>query len=125
MRYALLINYPRPSVAAVSDEAMEAGKTAFRAYAKALTDAGVLRSAEMFEPAGSSTRITVREGKREVHERPIADTQETLAGVLILDVPDLDVAIEWAGKCPAAQWGSVEIRISALRVVDGEWVRTT
>jgi len=125
MRYALLINFPQPTVATVSDEAMEAGKTAFRAYATALTEAGVLCSAEMFQPAGSSTSITVREGKLQMQERSIPDTKETLAGIFILDVPDVDAAIEWAGKCPAAQWGSVEIRASAMRLVDGEWERVS
>jgi hypothetical protein len=122
MRYALLINFPQPTVATVTDEAMEAGKTAFRAYAKALTEAGVLCSAEMFQPAGGSTSIAVREGKLQMQERSIPDNQETLAGIFVLDV---DAAIEWAGKCPAAQWGSVEIRASAMRVVDGEWERVS
>jgi hypothetical protein len=27
-----------------------------------------------------------------------------------LDVPSLDVALEWAAKCPASQYGAVEIR---------------
>lgn len=125
MRYALLINFPQPTVAAVSDEAMEAGKTAFRAYVTALTEAGVLCSAEMFQPAASSTSIAVREGKLQMQERSIPDTKETLAGIFILDVPDIDAAIEWAGKCPAAQWGSVEIRTSAMRVADGEWERVS
>ena len=40
----------------------------------------------------------------------------------MIDVADLDAAIAWAEKCPAAQWGTVEIRPSAVRVVDGEWV---
>ena len=122
MRYALLIKYPQSSGAAVSAEAMEAGKVAFRAYAKALTEAGVLQSAEMFEPAGTSITVLVRDGKRQTRKAPTGDSNEMLAGVFILDVPDLDAAIEWAGKCPAAQWGSVEIRASALRVIDGEWV---
>ena len=33
-----------------------------------------------------------------------------LGGYYLIDVPDLDAALEWAGRCPAAQWGSVEIR---------------
>lgn len=123
MRYALLINYPQPTVANISDEAMEAGKTAFRAYVKALTDAGVLGSAEMFQPVGSTTSVSVRDGKLQVKGAPVAGSNEMLAGVFILDVQDHDAAVAWAAKCPAAQWGSVEIRTSAIRVVDGEWER--
>lgn len=125
MRYALLINYPQPTVATVSEDAMEAGKAAFRAYVEALTEAGVLCSAEMLQPVGSSTSISVRQGKIQMGARHAVETEETLAGIFVLDVPDLDAAIAWAEKCPAAQWGTVEVRPSALRVVDGEWVRTT
>jgi len=28
----------------------------------------------------------------------------------VLDVDNLDTAIEWAHKCPAAKYGSVELR---------------
>ena len=35
-------------------------------------------------------------------------------GRAAMEVGDLDAAIEWAGKCPAAQFGKVEIRASAM-----------
>jgi hypothetical protein len=41
-------------------------------------------------------------------------TVETLAGYFVVDVPDLDAAIAWAKKCPAAQRGKVEIRATAM-----------
>ena len=31
-------------------------------------------------------------------------------GFYIVDVPDLDSAIEWAARCPLAPYGSVEVR---------------
>jgi hypothetical protein len=45
-----------------------------------------------------------------VQDGPFADTKEQLGGFIILDVPSLDVALQWAAKCPAAQYGAVEIR---------------
>jgi len=39
-----------------------------------------------------------------------------------IDVPDLDAALAWAEKCPAAQWGVVEIRPSAVRFAGGRWI---
>ena len=41
---------------------------------------------------------------------PFAETKEQLAGFYVLDVKDLDEAIEWAAKIPGSQFGSVEIR---------------
>ena len=43
-------------------------------------------------------------------------------GHIAFDVPDLDAALAWAEKCPAAQWGAVEIRPSAIRFAAGSWV---
>jgi hypothetical protein len=121
MRYALLIHYPQPAVPAVSQEEMKAGMAAFQAYAKSLEDAGVLCSAEVLQPIASATSVSVKEGRLRVQDGPFADTKEAFAGIFMLDVPDLDAALAWAEKCPAAQWGTVEIRPSAVRFADGAW----
>jgi hypothetical protein len=121
MRYALLIHYPQPAVPAVSRDDIEAGMAAFQDYAKALQDAGVLRSAEVLQTISSATSVSVKQGKLEVQDGPFAETKEAFAGVFILDVPDLDAALAWAERCPAAHWGTVEVRPSAVRFVDGAW----
>lgn len=122
MRYALLIHYPQPPMIAVSEEQMAAGRAAFNAYAKALDQAGVLRSAEILQTVGSATSVSVRQGKLQVQDGPFADTKEAFAGMFVIDVPDLDAAIAWAERCPAAQWGTIEIRPSGVRFVEGAWV---
>ena len=123
MRYALLIHYPQPAVNTLSDEQLEAGKSAFRAYAEALDDAGVLRSAEILQNVSSATSVSLKQGTLQVQDGPFADSKEQFAGIFMVDVPDLDAALAWAEKCPAAQWGTVEIRPSAVRFVDGAWTR--
>ena len=122
MRYALLIHYPQPPASNLSESDLNAGKAAFHAYAKALDDAGVLRSAEVLQTISSATSVSAKQGRLQVQDGPFADTKEAFAGIFMLDVPDLDAAIAWAEKCPAAQWGTVEIRPSAVRFVDGTWV---
>jgi len=52
----------------------------------------------------------VRDGKRQVHDGPYAETKEFLASVGIIDVPDLDAALEWAARHPAAGASSIEVR---------------
>ena len=39
-----------------------------------------------------------------------ADTKEQLGGFVLIDVPDLDTALDWAARCPAAAYGAVEVR---------------
>src|SRR3954466_5579371 len=57
-------------------------------------------------------RTTVRtpDGKPQVLDGPYAETKEQLGGYYIVDVPDLDAAISWAMRCPAASHGAVEVR---------------
>lgn len=40
---------------------------------------------------------------------PYAETKEVLFSFYVIDVEDLDAAIAWAEKTPAAKCGSVEI----------------
>ena len=122
MRYALLLHYEQPPTPALSEEMMEQGRAAFQEYAKALDDAGVLVAAEVLQTIQSATSVRVRDGGLKVQDGPFADTKESFAGIFMLEVPDLDAALAWAEKCPAAQWGTVEVRPSAVRFVDGGWV---
>jgi hypothetical protein len=121
MRYALLIHYPQSGDPPITQDQVAAGKAAFHAYAKALEDAGVLHSAEILQTIATATSVTVKQGKLQVQDGPFADTKEAFAGIFLLNLPDLDAAIAWAEKCPAAQWGTVEIRPSAVRFVAGAW----
>ena len=41
----------------------------------------------------------------------------------LLEVPDLDAAIGWAEKCPAATYGSIEVRPVAITGSSGTWSR--
>ena len=122
MRYALLLHYPQPPAISLSEEDFNAGKAAFHAYAEALDDAGVLRSAEVLQTVANATSVSVKQGKLQVQDGPFADTKEAFAGIFMLEVPDLDAALAWAEKCPAAQWGTIEIRPSAVRFENGMWV---
>ncbi|MGH7632492.1 MAG: YciI family protein, partial [Gemmatimonadaceae bacterium] len=121
MRYALLLHYPQPAVSTLTEDQIAQGKAAFHAYASALDDAGVLRSAEVLQTIASATSVSMKDGRLQVQDGPFADTKEAFAGIFMLDLPDLDAAIAWAEKCPASQWGTVEIRPAAVSFVNGAW----
>jgi hypothetical protein len=121
MRYSLLLHYAEPAEGELSEETLAAGRAAFDAYGKALESAGVLVAAEVLRSTSASTTVTLRTGDLQVQDGPFADTKEALAGIFVIDVPDLDAALGWAEKCPAAQWGVVEVRASATSYRDGAW----
>ena len=121
MRYTLLLNYPEMSAEELGPEALAEGMRAFDDYAKALDASGVLVSAEVLQPVSAATTITLASGELVVQDGPYADTAEKLGGVIVIDVPDLDGALEWAERAPSARYGHVEIRPTATRFVDGAW----
>ena len=120
MRYTLLLHYPELSEQ-LSPEVLEEGQRAFQSYAGALEAAGVLLSAEVLQPSVSSTTVRSVEGRLQVQDGPFADTKDQLGGVFVLDVPDLDAALDWAGRAPAVAWGAVEVRPGAVFYRDGTW----
>jgi hypothetical protein len=121
MRYTLLLHYPEKTADELGPEALAEGMQAFQAYAKALDDAGVLAGAEVLQQSNSTTTVTLAGGELVVQDGPFADTKEQLGGTFVIEVPDLDDAIEWATRAPSASWGHVEIRPTATRYVDGAW----
>ena len=90
--------------------------------AAALEEAGVLHAAEVLQPSVVTTTVSRQNGSTQVQDGPFADTKEQLAGIFVLEVPDLDAALAWAEKCPAAQWGTVEIRPTAVHFRAGQWL---
>jgi len=121
MRCSLLVMSQEEGDAQVSEEDLEWGRAAFDAYAKSLDAAGVLISADILQQAAMSTTVAVRDGRLQVQDGPFADTKERLNGTFVVEVPDLDAAIGWAERCPAALYGAVEVRPSAIIFRDGEW----
>ncbi len=82
----------------------------WEAYIAALTESGVMTGAGGLEPPSAATTVRLRDGQRVVHDGPYADTKEQLGGYFVIDVPDLDAALEWAARCPSAATGSTEVR---------------
>ncbi|MEU0492818.1 YciI family protein [Nocardiopsis sp. NPDC006139] len=121
MRYALLLHNAEPAEGEIPQGAVEAVQEAFGAYGRALEAAGVLVAAEVLATPRVTTTLTRREGGLRVQDGPFADTKEALAGVFVIDVPDLDAALAWAEKCPGAQYGVLEVRPAATSYIDGAW----
>lgn len=61
-------------------------------------------------PTTAATSVRVREGKQLVTDGPFAETREQLGGYFLIDVNDLDEAIDIAARIPGARRGTVEIR---------------
>jgi len=83
---------------------------AWSSYVGALRDAGIVVSGNGLQGPDTSTVVRLRDGVRHVQDGPYADTKEQLGGYFIIEVPDLDAALEWAARSPSASEASVEVR---------------
>jgi hypothetical protein len=121
MRYTLLLHYPEMTSEDLGAEAIEEGQRAFQSYAATLDAAGVLLAAEVLQPSGTTTTVRMTDGGLRVQDGPFADTKEQLGGTFVIDVADLDAALQWAGKAPSVAWGAVEVRPGAVYYAGGAW----
>ncbi|HSM85601.1 MAG TPA: YciI family protein [Candidatus Limnocylindrales bacterium] len=110
MQFALLIYESPEAFAARKGDGTDAYTGAWRAYHKAIAEAGIFVGGNPLQVPETATTIRVKNSKRGVQDGPFADSKEQLGGFTILELPSLDAALEWAARCPAASQGAVEVR---------------
>ena len=110
MKYAMLI-YETPETFAARDQASDSEYyAAWRSYYRSLVDAGVYVGGDPLHAPETGTTVRQRDGKRHIQDGPYANTKEQLAGFIVVELPSLDVALEWAARCPSTACGAVEVR---------------
>jgi len=70
----------------------------------------VFLGSNRLKPSANATTVRVANGKTQVLDGPYADTKEQIGGYFLIDAADLDAALSWAARCPAASHGVVEVR---------------
>lgn len=80
------------------------------AYAQAMVKAGIYVTGDRLRDVTTATTVRVAGGRTHVVDGPYAEAKEQLGGFHIIDVPDLDTALQWAARCPSAARGAVEVR---------------
>ncbi|MGA7791461.1 MAG: YciI family protein [Candidatus Acidiferrales bacterium] len=110
MEFALMIYHTAEEFDMRKNDHSDPHLGAWRAYHKALVDAGEYVDADALEVPETGTTVCLRDGKRRVQDGPYADTKEQLSGFIILELPSVDAALEWAAPCSGAARGEVEVR---------------
>jgi hypothetical protein len=81
------------------------------AYAASLQQKGQCLAAEALRASLPPTTVHLRNGKLSVTDGPFPETKELLAGFYVLEVEDLDQAIQLAAKSPPLSVGRIELRL--------------
>lgn len=122
MQYMFLLYADERAGAEFTAEDMGRAMAIMGAYNDTLRKAGALvMTAPLFQtPDAKTLRIQggtnspgtfVNEGgEMKVHDGPYADTREQLGGFYLIEAKSMDEALDWASRCPAAQWGAIEVR---------------
>ena len=107
MKYMLLITNDPTQFDPANAEKMH---QEYMAFTQEILDSGEMLAGDPLEGPEAATSVRVRDGKRSVTDGPFAETKEVLGGYYIVDVKDLDRAIELAAKIPDAKTATVEVR---------------
>ena len=110
MRYLCTIYGEESQWSDQTPEQMGAVMAAYNAFGDEARAAGVMVGGEGLEPTSSATTVRVRDGERVLSDGPFAETKEQLGGYFLIDVDDLDAAIDIAARMPTVYQGSIEVR---------------
>jgi hypothetical protein len=61
-------------------------------------------------PASTATVVRAAGENMSMTDGPYAETKEQMGGFWVIEAPDLDAALDWAGRAAAACEGPIEVR---------------
>jgi len=110
MQYLLTLYADESGWDQMTPEQQQHGVAAYAAYTEALRTAAALINSNRLRPSSTATTLRATNGKTQVLDGPFVDSKEQLGGYYLIEAPDLDAAMQWAGRCPGVQHGVVEVR---------------
>jgi len=109
MRFMIIVKATKDSEAGVlPDEKLLKDMMKFN---EELIKAGVMLAGEGLHPSSKGARVRFSGKIRTVVDGPFAETKELIAGFWILQVKDMDEAIEWVKRCPNPMDGESVIEV--------------
>ena len=109
MKYILLIhgNEDRWEQLPAADRAAQYAR--YGELNQQMVDGGHHVAGDELGPAAGGKLVRVRDGETSVTDGPFAETKEQLGGYFVVEC-DLDTALAYAAKIPAAEGGTIEVR---------------
>ena len=107
MQYMLLIYSDENGDAEADDQDV---LTRYGAFTQEIRDNRKLVTADRLRPTSDATTVRIRNGEALVTDGPFAETKEQLGGYYVLECENIDEALAYAAKIPAAEQGSIEVR---------------
>ena len=110
MKYLLLCQIQPAAMADVPESAQQQMHQAMDAYHQQLIAAGVLAGAGQLAMPHEAILVSHAGGQASGTRGPALPGDTQIGGYYLLDVADEPAAVAWAGRCPLAQFGALEVR---------------
>jgi hypothetical protein len=105
-----VLNVVQPTGGELSAEELEPIARDVFAVDREMKDAGVWVFAGGLHDPSSATVVRVENGETLVTDGPFAEGKEHIGGFTVIEVPDLDAALEWGAKLSRATTLPIEVR---------------
>jgi hypothetical protein len=110
MRYMYCLFAEEGGMEDVSPEDMKAEMDRWEAFSREAVEAGVMVAGDPLQESSTATTLRIQPaGDPIVSDGPFVETKEQLGGYYVLDLKNLDAALEWARKIPLRS-GAIEVR---------------
>ncbi len=110
IQYILLFYYDEQVTVDRSEDERKAIVGAYQNLAEELDRRGDYVAGAPLKAVATATTVRVRDDEVVMTDGPFAETKEQLGGFFLVEAASRDEAVAWAGKVPAARYGSVEVR---------------
>jgi hypothetical protein len=110
MQFLALIYDNEIAMASKSDEWKAKQFQEWMDYTQMLKDENVFVAGDALLPTNTATSVRITDGKTVAVDGPFAETKEQLGGYYLYECKDVEAAIHYASKMPAARTGTVEVR---------------
>jgi hypothetical protein len=108
-QYLLTVCYPAGSTQP-PPEALEKIMRDVNAVQREMKEAGAWVFSGGLHPAHTSTVLRDQGGEIVMTDGPFIESKEQIGGITVLQAPDLDAALVWAGKLARATTTPIEVR---------------
>src|SRR5690242_12892665 len=111
MQYLLLIYHKESEWETLTEAERQQLYGGYRSLREELMNKGNWIGGNQLQPVATASTVRIRDKKPLITDGPFAETKEQLAGYFLIEAPNLDEALNIAGRIPSAALGaSIEVR---------------
>jgi hypothetical protein len=110
MKYLLMCQIQPQAFEQATASQMQEIEQAMLGFNQQLIQAGVLMAAGQLADPQTALKVFSKNGRIKTQEGPALKGDTQIGGYYLIDVANEAQAAGWAAKCPAAQFGALEVR---------------